>query len=317
MTRKPQLDMQRTMNVERIIDAPLSLVYEAWTNQEHIGGWWGPRGFKTTTLEMNVEVGGVWRYIMHGPNGIDYPNRITYITVQPEKLLVYTHGDDIDNDPNAFLGVVEFEALNEKTCVRLSGEFKTVEQYKAVIEQYGALEGGKQNLQRFEEHVLAQKGFSISRIFNASQDLLFDVWTDPNHLSKWFAPKGFQTIYKEANIRKGGRAHYCMKGEDGHSMWGIAEYKELERPYRLVYHQFFSDENGTVQPAPMIENWPIEMQTVITFEHEGQNQTKLTIRWNPIHATEPQANMFNTMKDSMTQGWTGTFELLESYIPTL
>ena len=57
----------------------------------------GPNGFTTTIHEMDVQVGGVWRFIMHGPDGTDYPNKIVYREIVKPERLVYDHGDD--NDP--------------------------------------------------------------------------------------------------------------------------------------------------------------------------------------------------------------------------
>lgn len=72
-----------------------------WTDPKHIA-WWGPNGFTNTIHEMNVKPGGVWRFIMHGPDGTDYPNKILFIEVVKPERLVYTHGSDEDNDPNQF-----------------------------------------------------------------------------------------------------------------------------------------------------------------------------------------------------------------------
>ena len=59
----------REIVATRIFDAPRELVWKVWTEQEHIGQWWGPKGFTTTTYSMDVRPGGVWRFVMHGPDG--------------------------------------------------------------------------------------------------------------------------------------------------------------------------------------------------------------------------------------------------------
>ena len=65
----------------RLLNAPRALVFEAWTDPHHVAQWWGPNGFTNTIHEMDVTPGGVWRFVMHGPDGVDYPNRIVYIEV--------------------------------------------------------------------------------------------------------------------------------------------------------------------------------------------------------------------------------------------
>lgn len=68
----------REVRVTRVINAPRDLVFELWVDPKHVGNWWGPKGFTVTTHAIDVRPGGVWRFVMHGPDGTDYPNEITY-----------------------------------------------------------------------------------------------------------------------------------------------------------------------------------------------------------------------------------------------
>jgi uncharacterized protein YndB with AHSA1/START domain len=65
----------------RTFDAPRELVFNAWTDPKQITQWWRLTGFTTTTHEMDVKPGGVWRFVMHGPDGTDYKNKIVFIEV--------------------------------------------------------------------------------------------------------------------------------------------------------------------------------------------------------------------------------------------
>jgi uncharacterized protein YndB with AHSA1/START domain len=62
----------------RLIDAPRDLVWSVWTDPKHLARWWGPDGFRTTTSSFDFKPGGVWRFVMHGPDGRDYDNRVTF-----------------------------------------------------------------------------------------------------------------------------------------------------------------------------------------------------------------------------------------------
>jgi len=62
----------------RVFDAPRALVFEAFSDPIHLSQWWGPDGFSTTTQSFDFREGGVWRFVMHGPDGRDYQNRISY-----------------------------------------------------------------------------------------------------------------------------------------------------------------------------------------------------------------------------------------------
>jgi uncharacterized protein YndB with AHSA1/START domain len=136
----------RELAMTRIFNANRELLFRVWTSPDHIAHWWGPNGFTNTILEMDVRPGGVWRYIMHGPDGTDYPNTITYLeVVQPERL-VYLHGND--ENPDHFRVEVIFEDLGEQTKLSMRSVFKTPEDLAYVVENYGAKEGLKQNMER-------------------------------------------------------------------------------------------------------------------------------------------------------------------------
>src|SRR4051812_4337378 len=94
----------------RTLNAPRELVYEAWTKPEHLINWWGPKGFTNTFHEINIAPGGVWRFIMHGPDGKDWPNRVIFREVVPPEKLTYIHDGDTnaENDPHRFEVEVTF-----------------------------------------------------------------------------------------------------------------------------------------------------------------------------------------------------------------
>lgn len=159
--------------------------------------------------------------------------------------------------------------------------------------------------------------FKLERTFAAPRDVVFKVWTQPEHLGKWMAPKGFQSEYKKADVRAGGMYHYVMTSPDGGQMWGKVVYKELKFPSRLVYLQYFSDEAGGVTRHPMSATWPLEMLTTILFEEVHKTKTKIILTWEPQDASQEELETFENAKAGMSQGWGGTFELLESYLAEL
>lgn len=137
----------------RLLNAPRELVWKAWTDPNHVVHWWGPNGFTNTIESMEVRPGGVWKFVMHGPDGVDYPNRIAFIeVVKPEKL-VYTHGSDETDHPGDFFVTVTFKDLGGKTELVMRSIFKTKEARDEVIEKYGALEGMNQTLSHLEEYL--------------------------------------------------------------------------------------------------------------------------------------------------------------------
>ena len=140
----------------RLLNAPRPLVYEAFTQPQHVAQWWGPDGFTNTIHEMDVRPGGVWRFIMHGPDGTDYTNRVVFHEVQPPERLVYEHGSDIDNDPNRFHVTTTFEDQGAKTLITMRLVCQSAEQCEK-FKKFGAVEGGRQTLARFEAYLATMR----------------------------------------------------------------------------------------------------------------------------------------------------------------
>lgn len=75
----------------RLLDAPRELVFKAWSDRRHIAAWWGPKGFTTTTHDWDFRPGGEWNFIMHGPDGTDYKNKIVFTEIDPPSKIVFDH----------------------------------------------------------------------------------------------------------------------------------------------------------------------------------------------------------------------------------
>jgi uncharacterized protein YndB with AHSA1/START domain len=137
----------------RIYDAPRELVFDAWTIPKHTAQWWGPDGFTTTTRSVDVRPGGVWRFVMHGPDGTDYENRIIYDEIVRPERLVYSHGGGEDVEPVTFQTTVTFEAHGGKTKLTLRMVFPSAAERDRVAAKYGAVEGANQTLGRLAKHL--------------------------------------------------------------------------------------------------------------------------------------------------------------------
>jgi uncharacterized protein YndB with AHSA1/START domain len=142
----------REIVTTRLIVAPRELVWRAFTQQEHIHHWWGPNGFTTTTSEMDVRSGGVWRFVMHGPDGRDYVNKIVYRDVQPPALLTYMHSGD-EGEPVQFHTTVTFDEVEGGTQLTMKAVFPSAAERERVVREYGAVEGAKQTVARLAEYV--------------------------------------------------------------------------------------------------------------------------------------------------------------------
>ncbi|KIL41515.1 ATPase [Gordoniibacillus kamchatkensis] len=141
----------RELIINRVFRAPRELVYQAWTDPEHLPHWWGPRGFTITVQEIDIRPGGIWRFVMHGPDGIDYDNKIAYHEVVRPERLAYTHGDSADDD--YFQVTVTFAEAGDKTELTMRMLFKSAAHLEKVVREYGAIEGAKSTLDRLEEQL--------------------------------------------------------------------------------------------------------------------------------------------------------------------
>ena len=144
----------REIVLTRLFDAPRKMVWEAWTDPEQVGLWWGPKGFTTTIEEMDVRVGGVWRQVMHGPDGTDYPNKSIFTDVVPYERLGYKLSGGKKGGPAAqFEAKATFEDEGGKTRLMLRMVFASPEARDQNVRDYGSIEGGKQTLERLAQHL--------------------------------------------------------------------------------------------------------------------------------------------------------------------
>ena len=142
----------REIKISRTLNAPVELVWEVWTNPEHIANWWGPNGFTNTITKMDVTPAGEWDLIMHGPDGTDYINKSVFKEVIPYKKIVYQH-----ISAPYFTSTIEFEARGEQTHLNWHMLFESAEQFIEVVKKHGAVEGLKQNIAKLEVYLAGIK----------------------------------------------------------------------------------------------------------------------------------------------------------------
>src|ERR671922_2059242 len=142
----------REIVISRVISAPRELVFEAFTEVRHLSRWWGPEGFTTTTRAFEFRVGGEWDFVMHGPDGTDYQEWITWTEIVPPERIALVHGESRD-DPNAFESVLTFEPAGEETRVVMRAVFPAKELRDEAVERYHAIESGEQTLRNLAAYV--------------------------------------------------------------------------------------------------------------------------------------------------------------------
>lgn len=307
------------LHLTRVYHAPRSLVWKVWTDPAHVAHWWGPRGFTLTQHSKELRPGGRWVYTMHGPDGVDYPNSTLYHEVIEGEKLVYDHGSDGQSKP-LFRVTVTFQDVPEGTRMDMIMGFDS-QQAADEARRFIRMAGGNATWDRLAEYLELQTGggetFVIQRSFAAPRDLLFQLWTKPEHLAHWLPPLGATMTYLEADIRSGGSAFYRMDHPQG-QLYGKVEYHEITAPERLAYTQMFSDENKGRGHHPMLPIFPERMHTTVLFVSEGESQTRVSLTWRPEgEVSQAEMASFLNTRDSMTGGWNGSFDKLEGYTEEL
>ncbi len=292
----------------RVYDASPELVWKAWTRPELITNWWGPYGFKTTTSEMDVRPGGVWRHVMHGPDGRNYDNEVVYVEVVKHERLVYDHVS-----PPPFRTTATFKAQGDKTEMCMHMVFETAALSEKAAREHRAVEGLQQTMARLVDMLASmgtaessgasnfgERSIVITREFDAPRELVFKAWTEPKRMAQWFGPKGFTNPVCELDVRVGGAWHLVMRAPTGEEYPCGGVYREVVVPERLVFTNDAVDKEG----KPIIKGL-----TKVTFAERG-GKTLLTLKTSGVAVADYAAAYLKGME----QGWTMSLEKLAALL---
>ncbi|MBY9078499.1 SRPBCC domain-containing protein [Paenibacillus sp. HN-1] len=153
----------------------------------------------------------------------------------------------------------------------------------------------------------------LERVFDAPRDLVFRMFKEPEHLKRWWGPKGWEIPVCSIDFRPGGVWHYCMKCVDpnqsqfyGMESWGKGVYKEIVEPEKIIYTDYFSDAEGNIN-----ESMPSTLIMMDFIDLGGK--TKLISRSEYMSAEALKTVMDMGMLQGITETWNRLGELLESY----
>jgi uncharacterized protein YndB with AHSA1/START domain len=153
----------------------------------------------------------------------------------------------------------------------------------------------------------------ITHTFNAPRELVFKAFTESEHLQNWWGPKGWTFNVSKFDFRAGGVLHYSQKPDDGNVMWVKFVYNEIIAPEKVVYTNFFSDEEGNIKRAPFDENWPLETLNTMTLV-EDNGKTILTMIVAPVTPTEEEFKTIEASQEILKEGFSRTFDQLDEYL---
>lgn len=298
MAAKKDDEAGRSIVLRRLVDAPRELVWEAWTDPRRLAQWFGPNGIRTTTRSLTAKAGGSWDFDMLAPDGTLYPNFHAYREmVRPERIVA-----DVGSSPGGpveFRSVVTFQDVGGRTLITMRSVFPTAAALKAVCERVNAVEGGKQTLARLAEHLGKPPAWQleIERVVSAPPARVWEAWTNPDQMKRWFAPRPFQLVVNRMDLRPGGRFEMAMRGPDGADFPFTGVYRIVEPAERLCW-------SGEFREGPADQ-----MTTLVVFEDLGGRT-----RVQALQTFHVMTETIRMATGGAQQGWTMTLNQLEEFV---
>ena len=243
---------ERTLVTTRVFDAPLELVYRAWTDPEQFARWFPPEGFTTAACELDVRPGGTVRIDFQAPAGPPFdgavmPGRGRYREVVPNERLSFTLVPEVgDQRMPVVLTTVFFEDAGAgRTRLTIHQSAESVAEFEQLAKQ-GMAEGIAQSLGKLagvlsgnptdRGAAVSGRTLTLTRVFAAPRELVWTALTDPAHITQWMFANSWESPFAETDLRPGGAFRIGMRPAD-HSAEGFVfdgTYREVRKPERIV-----------------------------------------------------------------------------------
>lgn len=269
----------KSITITRIFDAPRQLVFEAWIDEKHLQQWWMPRGFTNPTCRITAssrpgyaETGAELTVVTYHPAFGDMPQSGKFEEVSPFDKIIFS--------TTAFPNAEGKPQLRGRNVIVFSdepaqGKAKTRMVITASILEAGpGLEGAlagmdqgwAETLDRLSEHVedTSEREMLITRVVDAPRDLVWKIWTEPEHVKEWWGPNGFTNTIHKFDLVPGGEWSLTMHGPDGADYPNQIRFIEIIRSERLVYDHGQPEDGGS-------------FRTFVHFSDEG-GKTRVTMK---------------------------------------
>lgn len=247
------------LTISRTFGAPVELVWKTWTEPELMKRWWGPKEFTVPVITIDLRVGGTYLYCMRSPDGEDFWSTGTYREIVPFEKIVAT--DNFTDEtgtivPASYYGMagdwskelvvtVKFEAKDGTTKFTLhhagipagkmremtkAGWNESFDKLEKVLEE--------EKLRQGKAMFIADPGkqeASVIRMFNAPREKVFQAYTDPKLMVKWWGPRRYAIIVDKMDVRPGGVWRILNRDAEGNDYAFHGVYHEVSKPSRLVF----------------------------------------------------------------------------------
>lgn len=272
----------REIVMVRTFEASADLVFDALTQPELLRRWYGPTEWSLTRCEVDLRVGGAWRFELRRPDGRVVVQLGVYREISPPYRLVNTESWE-DWDPGECLVTHELSESDGKTTLTSSTLFPTRESRDIVLNG-GLKENASDNYDRLAAFLQStfHKDVVVRRVLRAPVERAWAAWNEGQQVQKWWGPHGFTCPVATMDVREGGRSVVCMRSPEGRDLYSVWEYGSVQAPSRVEYVFNLCDARGTkVDPTAlgMPPEFPRDVRHVVTFTPApgGTELTELTV----------------------------------------
>jgi uncharacterized protein YndB with AHSA1/START domain len=302
---------ERIIRMSREFDFPRQLVWDVYSDGPSMARWWGPSKYDTVVHQFDFRKGGKWRVDNVTRDGKEvHPFHGEFVDIQAPNEFTWTFGY-ADFPPGT--ETYRFIDLGGRTRLEAESVFETVEARDAIAA--GGMEAGAiETYNRLDDHLdllsktsnAERHGFKpikavrFVRVVNAPRQLVFDVWTQPEHLARWFSPQGFKVEGVESDPRPGGVFKLIMVPEGGGGFWSVGNYLEVEAPRKIVTRVGGEDADGKVM---------FEVINTAIFEEQGP-KTVVYAAGEVISINDPEVGKL--AMSGMEEGWKQTLDRFEA-----
>jgi len=296
----------------RVFDAPREMVFAAMTKPEHVTQWWGPRISSFEVCEIDFRVGGSWRYVIGFPGGQKMAfSGVFHELLPPERLVASEcfHAPQFGNPE--WRTTMTLEEIDGKTKMtsrvvhpskaNRDGHFNSGMEQGAA-ETFGRLDdllAGRPTGPDLSQNPMEAE-LEITRVFDAPRELVYQAWTEPEHMTQWWGPGVFTNHSCELDVRPGGAWQIVMRSPDGTDFRCEGIYSEVVKAERLVFTNDAISHTGELL---------LKGLTTVTFAEHG-NKTKLTLHTRAVGHVPFAPQMLRGMEP----GWNQSLDSLAAFL---
>jgi uncharacterized protein YndB with AHSA1/START domain len=289
---------EAVLEIVRDFEAPRALVFDMWIDDEHLKRWPPIEGASVTALTMQIRNGGKWQATTRGADGSQIGLSGVFRVVAPHERLELTH--QWTGGPETLVNIHFIELTPGKTRMhfRQAG-------FVSRLLRDAHEDGWNRSFEQLEEELAAararpaqpastdeQRVLELERVFEAPRELVYRLWTEPQHTARWWGPHGSRVSHSEMDFRVGGAWRLCMAFENGAEHWTHGVYREI-RPRERLAMTYINDADGH------------EMLVEVDFLEEG-TRTRLKLRQSIFLSINE--------RDGHRGGWSQTLEAFADYL---